>query len=203
MTGLLVIAGILGVLAIVMFFVKRQEEKDGDSRAQKAIAKNANKAIAAPSGMGHELTKLKVDDAVSITGDTYTVKQKLIFREGNFEWVEYKLTDGATTKWLEVEDDDELWLALYEEVDDLKLPTTDRLPDELDYRGMEYELDEQGYASMRKAGEPLRDDLPECRYYDYEGDGDAVLSIEKWGENLEVSVGQRLSPHAIEVYPGR
>lgn len=202
MTALLVIGGVLGAVALVMFFIKRQEEKNAEANAQKLIAKNANKAISAPSGAGHELTKLKVDDAVSITGDTYTVKQKLIFREGNFEWVEYKLTDGSVVRWLEVEDDDELWLALYEEVDDLKLPATDRLPDELEYRGMEYELDEKGYASMRKAGEPVRDDLPQCRYYDYEGEGDAVLSVEQWGENFEVSVGARLSPHAIEVFGG-
>ena len=54
---------------------------------------------------------------------------------------------------------------------------------------------------MRKEGESAHGKLPECRYYDYEAEeGDDVLSVEQWGENFEVSVGRRVSPHAIEVF---
>jgi hypothetical protein len=199
MTALLIIFGILGAISLLMFFVKRQEEKEQKRRKQ--VKEAARAQISAPAGSGseqaNELMRIQVGDAVSITGDTYTVKQKLIFREGNFEWVEYKIMDGETTRWLEVEDDDELWLAVYEEVEDLKIKGEP--PDEIEYHGVEFELDEKGYATMRKAGEP-ESSAPEMRYFDYEGDGDEVLSIEQWGDNFEVSVGHRVSPHALEVY---
>ncbi len=207
MTGVLIVFGILGVIALFMFFSKRQEEK-AERKAIKA-AKQAQLGgyedeRSLPEGKPkkrHELLSLKTGDAVSITGDTFTITQKLIFREGSFEWVEYKLSDGETTRWLEVEDDDELWLALYQEVDDLKL--REAPGDEIEYKGVDFELDEKGYATMRKEGEPASGKLPECRYYDYEAEeGDDVLSIEQWGENYEASVGHRVSPHAVEVFPG-
>jgi hypothetical protein len=204
MTGVLIVFGILAAISLFMFFSKRNDEKAQKKALKKAQLGGYEDERLIPDGAPrkrHELLTLKTGDAVSITGDTYTIEQKLIFREGSFEWVEYKLSDGETTRWLEVEDDDELWLALYQEVDDLKL--REAPPAELEYKGTDFELDEKGFATMRKDGEPALGKLPECRYYDYEAEeGDDVLSIEQWGENFEASVGRRVSPHAIEVFPG-
>ena len=203
MTGVLIVFGILTVIALFMFFIKRQEEQGGRKQLKKPKKGGDDPLLSEGAhARSHELMRLKVGDALSITGDTYTISQKLIFREGSFEWMEYRLSDGETTRWLEVEDDDELWLALYQEVDDLKL--RDAPGAELTYKGVDYELDEKGSATMRKEGEgPAHGRLPECRYYDFEAEeGDGVLSIEQWSENYEASVGRRVSPHAIEVFPG-
>jgi hypothetical protein len=201
MTALLVILGALAAVGLFMFFVKREEEKRARKRTKKQkeerrLEEERRKEIAPE----HPVKRLKVGDVVSLVGTDFIVQGVLRFREGGFEWVEYKLADATDIRWLEVEDDDELWIALYKEVDDLRI-TGPRPPERLVYQGETYELEEQGYATMRKEGEVGRRALPECRYYDYEGPGDHVLSIEQWGENFEVSVGTRVSPYSVEVFP--
>jgi hypothetical protein len=202
MTALLVILGALGAVAFFMFLIKHNEEKGTrklvkKEREEQRLEDERRKEIAPE----HPVKRLKVGDVVSLVGTDFIVQGVLRFREGSFEWVEYKLADATDIRWLEVEDDDELWIALYKEVNDLRIAGP-RPPEHLSYHGETYELEEQGYATMRKEGDVGRRDLPECRYYDYEGPGDNVLSIEQWGENFEVSAGTRVSPFSVEVYPG-
>jgi hypothetical protein len=193
MTALIVIMGIIAMASLFMFFIKREEERGGKLKKQKKEKQLEARAAA------HPLTRLKVGDALSYVGQDFIVQGKLIFREGSFEWAEYKLADGSDIRWLEVEDDDDLYVTLYKEVDDLRIDSPEP-PRDLQYLGEHYELEEKGYATMRKEGDVGRRDLPQCRYYDYEGSGDNMLSIEKWGENYEVSAGMTVSPHAIEIF---
>jgi len=201
LTALLVVTGVFAAVALFMFFIRREEEKG--RKLYKKEGKHLKGGeprdlISAPPE--HPLKRLKVGDVVSYVGQDFIVQGKLIFREGGFEWVEYKVADATDVRWLEVEEDDELWVALYKEVENFRVPGPPP-PEVIEFQGDTYELEEQGYAVMRKEGDVGRRLLPECRYYDYEGPGDKVLSIEQWGENLEVSVGTSVSPFALEIFP--
>ena len=191
MTVVMVALAILALYALFMFFVRREEERN------KKVKKEHKKALAERS----PLLALKVGDAVEHVGQTFIVDEKLTFREGSFQWLEYKLVDGSETRWLEVEDDDELYVTLYEAAPDLHV--TGEPPRTLQYQGKSFELEEKGFATMRKEGDVNRHELPECRYYDYEAPGGDVLSLEKWGENFEASVGKTLHPATLDVIAAR
>jgi hypothetical protein len=198
MTALIIIFSILAAVSLFMFFIKREEEKKLKKERKKVL--EAEERAQLQAARDNPFHSLKVGDVVSYVGQDFVVQGKLVFREGSFEWTEYKLADASDVRWLEVELDDELWVGLYKEVDDLRIQGSEP-PEEIEYRGDVYELEEKGYATMRREGDVGRRVLPECRYYDYEGSGDNILSIEQWGENFEVSVGVAVSPHALEIYP--
>lgn len=143
---------------------------------------------------------LEIGDIVQYLDTDWFVEGKLVYNSNGYLWVEYLLQDGDRIRWLSVEEDDRVEVALLEAVSGLDIPDTP--PRELTYNGITYQRDESGTAQMTRVGATLNRQGETCQYYDYRGSGNWVLSIEDWGSDREVTCGQCLHPSAFTLLPG-
>lgn len=144
--------------------------------------------------------ELHIGDIVQHMGQDWVVEGKLIYQEEGFSWLEYMLQDGDEIRWLAVEEDDWVTVALLAPVSSLEVSAAP--PQELAYNGDIYQRRESGLATMRREGNPRRPEAETCRYFDYEGPDQKVLSVEDWDGNLEVTAGIVIAPRSLVILPG-
>lgn len=143
---------------------------------------------------------LEIGDIVQHVGTDWFVEGKLTYNSSGYTWLEYLLQDEERIRWLSVEEDDRVEVALLETVQGLEVP--DAPPQSLIYSGVTYQLDESGTAQMTRVGATLNRQGEFCRYYDYRGPSGERLSIEDWGDEREVTLGQKIHPSALTLLPG-
>lgn len=154
---------------------------------------------ATPTDGGRSLLNLQIDDIVSHLGTDYIVEGRIDYKEGAYQWVEYMLADGETIRWLCVEDDDQLEVSLWEEIQDLHV--TEPVDEILEYEGNEYKMIERGEAQASQKGDTGRKRARSVDYYDYRGPDD-LLGVEVWGGEVEVFQGEEVDEVMLEVFPG-
>lgn len=143
---------------------------------------------------------LQIGDIVQYMERDWVVEGKLIYEESGFSWSEYMLQDGDDLRWLSVEEDDTVevqWLEPTQVLDISGEP-----PPELTFAGETYYRQGSGVANMKRIGTVQRRNAEKCRYYDYEGEGENVLSIEDWDGEIEVTVGRTIRPSDLSLLPG-
>lgn len=151
-------------------------------------------------GSGNNLMNLRVNDIVSYFGTDYIIEGKLNYWEDGYTWVTYMLVDGDDVQWLSVEEDDMLEVSMWQEVRDLHLRAP--LPEFVDYQGDRFRMVERGQARVNQQGRTGNKTGLQMEYYEYEGDGEEMLSVEKWGNEIEVSYGREINPAALDILPG-
>ena len=148
-----------------------------------------------------DVRKLGPGDVVSHEGTDFIIDRTMHFDEEGFTWKEHLLTDPVAGRkmWLGVEDDDGLEVTLWERVSGVTLEPG---PGSLEHDGVTYKREEQGTARFRVeetgggAGEQGT-----MQFADYSA-GDRLLAFERYGTgSWEVSTGQVVSEHALDVYP--
>lgn len=144
---------------------------------------------------------LQVGDIVQYMATDWVVEGKLIYDEDGYVWYEYLLQDGERISWLSVDEDDTVEVALVEPTNQLDISS---LPpaNPLTYGDETYRQVDSGSAQMSRVGATLRRTAERCDYYDYEGAGNKVLSIEVWGRDMEVTVGEKINPRSLTLLPG-
>jgi len=153
-----------------------------------------------PSQGGNNLMNLKLGDIVSYFGSDYTIEGRLNYWEDGDTWLTYMLVDGDDVCWLSVEEDDMLEVSMWREVRDLHLSAP--LPEFIEYRGERYRMVERGQARVNQQGRTRNKTGLQMEYYEYESPSEQGLSVEKWGNEIEVSIGEEINPVALEIFPG-
>jgi hypothetical protein len=143
---------------------------------------------------------MEVGDIVQYLDTDWVVEGRLTYDVGDYEWYEYMLQDGDRISWLSVDEDDRVEVALLEPKERLEVGKTP--PEQLVYEGETYHCVESGMASMSRTGTTLRRMAERCRYFDYEGPGDRVLSVEDWNGDIQVTAGWRINPRMLTILPG-
>lgn len=192
MTGSLMVLLLL-LLAIVAFI-----------GVQRRAAQSRHRATE-----NRELTlfDLKVGDIVQHDATDWVVEDRLVYRQGEFSWLEYLLRDEDRSIWLVVNEDDNLVVTLEREID-LPLSLDAKPPSQLEVDGRVYRLSERGTADVTAEQRRVNRRLGSCQFFDYRSGSSAVLSIELWGGNaagageLEVTVGERIRPLSLSLLPG-
>lgn len=146
------------------------------------------------------LMNLRINDIVSYFGADYIVEGRLNYWQDGYTWTTYMLTDSPNVKWLAVEEDDELEVSLWEEVEDLRL--SEPMPEFVEYRGQRYRMTERGEARVNQEGRTKNKTGLGMTYWQYEADDDTMLSVEKWASDIEISIGRELRPESLDVLPG-
>lgn len=146
------------------------------------------------------LFTLEIGDIVQYMGTDWIVEGKLIYDDDGYTWLEYLLQDGDRRQWLSVEEEDTVEVALLEPITQLEVGSNP--PQQLTFADESYRQVESGTAQMTRVGATLNRQGEQCRYYDYKGPGDKVLSIENWSGDIEVTVGQRVRPSLFTFLPG-
>ena len=146
------------------------------------------------------LMNLKLNDIISYYGTDYTIEGRLDFWEDGYTWITYMLVDMDDIKWLSVEDDDSLEVSLWEEVKDV--PVSQPFPETVDYRGQTFRMQERGKARVNQKGRTGNKTGLQVEYYEYESREGEKMSIEKWGPEVEVSIGRDIRPDDLDIFPG-
>ena len=177
------------------FFMYLRSSKKG----RKAQLPGGSGAKALPRKQA-TVQNLALNDIVSWMGQAFIIEGKLTYREDGDVWHEYRLADGADVRYLLVEVDDVLEVSLWQEID---LHVSGGQPDEhVEWEGQRFRCVERGEARVSREGQTGRKDGLSCRYWDYEGSGDDMLSIEQWGGSWEASIGQPLRDGSYDILPG-
>ena len=134
-------------------------------------------------------------------GIDWFVEGKLTYRDGEYSWMEYMLQDDNEIRWLSVDEDDTVEVALLEATDRLDISETPP-PKKLTFGDENYKCVDSGVASMTREGTVKRRTASRCQYFDYESSGDKVLSIEVWDGETEVTIGDRINPRSLTILPG-
>ncbi|MEQ9368547.1 MAG: DUF4178 domain-containing protein [Coleofasciculus chthonoplastes F3-SA18-01] len=143
---------------------------------------------------------LEVGDIVQYMGTDWVVEGKLTYNVGDYAWYEYLLQDGERICWLSVDEDDRVEVALLEPTQQLEM--SGEPPKQLTFGGEIYRCVESGVAQMTRTGTTLHRTAERCRYFDYEGENNKVLSIEEWDGDIEVTVGELINPRMLTLLPG-
>ena len=153
------------------------------------------------------LFDLRVGDIVQHDATDWVVEDRLVYRQGEFSWLEYLLRAGEHSLWLVVTEDDNLVVTLEREID-LPLSLDAKPPSQLELDGRVYRLSERGTADVTAEQRRVNRRLGSCQFFDYRSGSSAVLSIELWGNTatgageLEVTVGERIRPLSLSLLPG-
>ena len=143
---------------------------------------------------------LQIGDIVQYMGIDWVVEGKLTYRVDEYSWFEYMLQDNDEIRWLSVDEDDTVEVALLEATNQLDVSQSP--PRQLNFADENYKCVDSGVASMTRVGTVQRRTASRCEYFDYEGPGDKVLSIEIWDGEIEVTVGYRINPRSLTILPG-
>lgn len=145
------------------------------------------------------LFTIQIGDVVSYDERDYIVQQVLTYNEGGYQWFDYQLVDGNDEIWLGVDDDDGIEVGVYREIDlDLEEP----IPRQVSHEGLTFKLEEKGSAQVVSRTEYAGNRPVNVYYWDFEStDGDKYLSVEKWGNEIEASVGYSVKPYEIKIFP--
>jgi hypothetical protein len=143
---------------------------------------------------------LEIGDIVQYMDTDWVVEGRLTYEDNEYTWFEYLLQDGDRIRWLSVDEDDRVEIALIEPTTQLEV--SQQPPKQLTFAGDSYHCVESGRATMTRIGTTLRRTGEHCRYFDYQGSKNQVLSIEDWDGEIEVSVGQRINPRMLILLPG-
>lgn len=164
------------------------------------------------------LFNLRIGDIVQLGPRDWVVEDRLRYSlKGGFEWLDYLLQDGSERRWLSVCEDDVLEVAWLRNADLSELSDQEALrdgvPERLEWRGRAYRRRERGTANVSAEARVLNKRLGPCAFADYEAEtgGDAsetLLSLEWWGsadnpgDEIEITVGERLDPRLLTLLPG-
>ena len=201
--GVLVIFLLIGFA--VMSFVFYQKAKKLESQAGRLPpgydGDGFTSAGQLSGGKRDEVTaqNLRLNDIISYFGQDFIIEGKIDYNEDGWTWNEFMLVDGDVVKWLSVEMDDQLEVAIWEEID---VAVGQNPPEFIEYAGQKYRQVENGSARATQTGQTGRRAGQNMRYYEYEGSGDEEISVEIWGGDVEVSHGKKINPFSLEIYPG-
>lgn len=145
-----------------------------------------------------DLINLKESQYILIDKIKYKILNGVKYKEKSSYWMEYKLqnTENSKIYYLNIELSNKA--ILYEILKDTKL----QIKMNIIYNNTEYELYEKGdakvetYFGMTDIG--LNE---EVSYYEYTNKEDKtkILSIEKWRDEVEISIGKIISLSSIKI----
>lgn len=148
-----------------------------------------------------DVLNLQVNDIVTYDLEDYMVVGKLTYRDSGYEWYDYQLKGESKRIWLSAEMDDELEIAVYEKV---KYTVANPVPEQIQMDGVTFELEEHGLAEIAHvSGQAGAVEGQKVEYWDFATkDDERYLSVEKWGNDWEVSRGYPVTEKELNILAG-
>ncbi|TDX51539.1 DUF4178 domain-containing protein [Orenia marismortui] len=149
---------------------------------------------------------LQIGDIVEYDLMEYKVIGKIDYEEGGYKWYDYHISDGKNNLWLSAEEDDELEVGLFKKLDsgdELYSKLQEKIPNKITFNNQAYSLIEEGNANIMVEGQVGAKTGQRIRYWDYEASNGEQVSVEKWVNELEISIGQEVKKSLLEYYPGK
>jgi len=127
--------------------------------------------------------------------------------ENDFKSREYKLTDGTTCLFLEIDEDDELVISKPAKLKNIapafkqELLKLETVPENIVYNSEIYKLDKESFGTYRKIGNENWSELTAWMYWSAK---EEFICIEQWSKfEFEGHLGQKINPFSIDnLLPG-
>lgn len=179
------------IVAVIVYVVVRRRQQEA-SPQKLAAANRAESRRASAQG-------LRLGDVVDFEGAELIVQGSIHYDQDGSKWDEHLLVDGTTKRWLSVEDDEGLEIAVWEKLVDPDLEPGEK---RILYGGHTYALEEQGHANFTAEGSTGTAANGRYEYADYES-GNLRLSFERYGNDAswELSTGRVIPEAALDIYP--
>lgn len=147
-----------------------------------------------------DLDTIGVGGVVAHAGTDHVVRGTLRFDQDGFTWVEHLLADVGVKRWLSIEDDEGIELAMWEAVPLGELTSGQPGDREVVLRGAVYRLDERGTARFTAEGTTGTAPSGTVEYADYDGPS-GLASFERYGGgSWEAALGSRVTPGELTIY---
>jgi hypothetical protein len=193
--GVLILIGL--VVAGIVIYRRYREAQQAAGRT--AASSGPRRDPLAPDMVRSDPRRITVGDVIRFEGRDFIVRGTLRFDQDGFEWQEHFLDDVEVKRWLSVEDDEGLEVALWQAVKGADLAPG---PPTVEHDGKTYRLDEKGTARFTALGTTGTGPNGQVEYYDYEAGADR-LSFERYGTgDWEVAVGRVVGEYELDIYPG-
>lgn len=143
---------------------------------------------------------LKAGDMIDWGVERTWIRGTLRLSEGGYTWSEHFLEVEEGKRWLSVEEDPDVELALWTGRPDLEIIPQGR---SLEVEGVVYRLEERGSGSYRSEGTTGLKAEGGLDYADYESADGKLLAFERFDHGRwEVSTGTKVAPGTFTIYPG-
>lgn len=159
--------------------------------------------LAQRGGVEDELRRLRPGAIITYEGRDHVVRGSLHFDQGGYTWDEHLLDDLAVRRWLSVEDDEGLEVALWRAIPLADVASGTAGDTEVTADGTTYRLSERGQARFSAEGTTGTSASGSAEYVDYDGGDGRLLSFERYGTTAgwEVGLGAVVQPGELTVYP--
>ncbi|MBB4929546.1 hypothetical protein F4561_000366 [Lipingzhangella halophila] len=143
---------------------------------------------------------LKAGDMLDFGTERTWIRGTLRLSEGGYVWAEHFLELGDGKRWLSVEADPDIQMALWSGRPELDLTPHS---DTIEFEGARYRLAERGSASYRSEGTTGLQAQGGMDYVDYEGPAGTHLTFERFDHGRwEVATGTTVPNGSFTIYPG-
>ena len=194
---LLVVLLIIGAVAVGVTLYRRYQAEQ--AAGKRSAAAGPPRDPLRSESVRSDPRRITVADVIRFEGRDFIVRGSIRFDQDGSEWQEHFLDDVEVKRWLSVEDDEGLELALWQAVKGADLEPG---PKTLQHDGKTYELDEKGSARFTATGTTGTAPSGRVEYYDYEAGAD-LLAFERYGDGgWEMSVGRVVGEFELDIYPG-
>lgn len=196
----LTVAIIAALIILVVVLVARSRRK----KASEPVHVDAGPAD--PFAPGQDTTgdprRIRPGDILEFGDVKSFVRGSVEFSEGGYTWSEHFFQDdsSAQRRWLSVEEDPDLELAVWQDRPELELQPGAKA---IELDGRTYELVERGTATYRTTGTTGLKESGAVDYVDYESADGHGLGFERYDHGRwEVATGESVAQGAFTIYPG-
>ncbi|WP_017603930.1 DUF4178 domain-containing protein [Nocardiopsis alkaliphila] len=195
---LLLLILIVGIVIGVLIYTQRSR-----SQKQDAPPPPPQDPFAAGGGTtdtaGDPMT-LKAGDMIDWGTERTWIRGTLRLSEGGYTWSEHFLEVEGGKRWLSVEADPDVEMALWTGRPDLTMIPQGK---SIELEGVTYELEEKGSGSYRSEGTTGLKAEGGLDYADYESADGKLLSFERFDHgSWEVATGEKIATGTFTIFPG-
>ena len=143
--------------------------------------------------------KVRVGDVISYNLTDFVVRNRYVYQSHGFNWYAYYLNDSVSGEkfWVDAEDDDGLAVGINRPI---AMTVPQPVPARMAWEGVQYQLDEHGYATVLVESEDSPPRYVEVEYWDFlDASEQKFLGIERWGGEFEVSLGHSIAPYDLTI----
>ncbi|GAA1116448.1 DUF4178 domain-containing protein [Nocardiopsis metallicus] len=143
---------------------------------------------------------LKAGDMIDWGNERTWIRGTLRLSEGGYVWSEHFLEVEGGKRWLSVEEDPDVELALWTGRPDLTMVPQGKT---IELEGVTYKLEEKGSGSYRSEGTTGLKAEGGMDYADYESEDGKLLAFERFDHgSWEVSTGEKIHAGTFTIFPG-
>ncbi|GHC69777.1 hypothetical protein GCM10007079_00640 [Nocardiopsis terrae] len=196
---LLLLLLIVGIVIGVLIYKQRSRTQNPKQDAPPPPPQDPFAASSTMDTAG-DPRNIKAGDMIDWGTERTWIRGTLRLSEGGYVWSEHFLEVEGGKRWLSVDEDPDLELALWTGRPDLTMVPQGKT---IELEGVTYKLEEKGSGSYRSEGTTGLKAQGGMDYADYESADGQLLAFERFDHgSWEVSTGTKIAAGTFTIFPG-